>query len=316
VTSGSRTRSSISASVLKRLYADFAGLCAISDCPYPNRLENGTPILEVAHISSVGDDGIRPNPDLEASDGNQLSNLILLCPKHHRLIDALPSEYTAEKLKIIRDWHVERVARILDSATHQGQGPRAAANKLQQALKTWERERHNGSEEYWQALFHTQPELLAPTVHGRAFALKAKCYVGGKTIDNSHGSIVDFLAQHEGDVVLIEIKTPTTKLLGAEYRADAFPPSRQLVGAVVQALHYRLNLLSELHSLRAQSPELRVHDPNVFVVIGDAEQEGLSGSRLKSFQVFRHSLKNVEILTFDELFKGLSNQAVWIESSA
>jgi hypothetical protein len=188
----------------------------------------------------------------------------------------------------------------------------AVVNKLQQALQTWQRERHNSSEAFWQALFDGQPELLAPTVQGRAFALKSQCYVGGKTIDNRGGN-VDFLAQHEGDSVLIEIKTPTTSLLGAEYRTGVYPPSRELVGAVVQALHYRVSLLNQLYSLRSRSPSLRVHDATVFVVIGDTEREALSEAKRPSFELFRHNLKDVEILTYDELFNGLANLAVWME---
>ena len=313
MTSGSNPRRSISATVLKSLYANFAGMCAIADCPYPNKLEDGAPTLEVAHIASIRPVGIRPDPELTPAKANDLPNLILLCPTHHRMVDALPSEYTAEKLRLLRDWHVERVARILASATRQDMGPATVANKLQQALQTWERERRNSREEYWQELFDARPELLAPTVNGRAFALKSKCYVGGKTIDNRDGNILDFLAQHDGDVVLIEIKTPATPLLGAEYRANVYPPSRELVGAIVQALHYRLSLLNDLHGLHSISPSLQVHDPTVFVVIGDAEREGLSGAKRRSFQIFRHSLKGVDILTYDELFNGLSNQAVWME---
>jgi len=86
--------------------------------------------------------------------------------------------------------------------------------------------------------------------------------------------------------------------------------------AVVQALHYRLSLLNELHSLQSQSPILEVHDPTVFVLIGDAEQESLSGAKRRSFELFRRTLKGVEILTYDELFNGLANQAVWMEPTS
>jgi Domain of unknown function (DUF4263) len=112
---------------------------------------------------------------------------------------------------------------------------------------------------------------------------------------------------------LIEIKTPTTPLLGSEYRTNVYAPSQELVGAIVQALHYRLSLLNDLHALRSQSPGLQVHDPTVFVMIGDTEREGLTGMKRRSFQLFRHTLKGVEILTYDELFNGLAIQAVRME---
>lgn len=313
MTSASDSRRTISSRVLRSLYADFAGMCAISDCPYPNKLEDGTPLVEVVHITSASPFGIRADRELTLGEANDLPNLILLCPTHHRIVDALPSEYTAEKLRLLRNWQVERVARILASAGRQATGPAAVVNKLQQAQRTWERERQNSHEEYWQDLFKARPELLAPTVHGRAFTLRSKCYVGGKAIDNSGGNVLDFLAQHDGDVALIEIKAPTTPLVGTRYRANVYPPSRELVGAIVQALHYRSSLLNDLHALLSQSPGLQVHDPTVFVVIGDTEREGLTDMKRRSFQLFRHTLNRVEILTYDELFNGLANQSVWME---
>ena len=236
-----------------------------------------------------------------------------MCPTHHRIIDTLPSEYSVEKLRLLRERHLDRVTRILTSAERPAVGPASVASKIQQALQIWEQERLNNREEYWQQLFVAHPELLAPTVHSRAFALKSKCYVGGKSIDNSSGNVLDFIAQHDGDVALIEIKAPTAPLLGAKYRKNVYAPSQQLVGAMVQALHYRLSLLEDLRALRAESPGLQVNDPRVFVVIGDAEREGLTGMKRRSFQLFRHTLKGVEILTYDELFNGLANLAVLME---
>ena len=228
------------------------------------------------------------------------------------MIDAQPSEYSAEKLRLLRERHLDRVARILASA-RRAAASSSVASKIQQALQTWEQERLNSHEEYWQQLFTARPELLAPTVHSRAFTLKSKCYVGGKTIENSDGNVLDFLAQHDGDVALIEIKSPTTPLLGAKYRKNVYAPSQQLVGAITQALHYRLSLLNDLKTLRSESPGLQVHDPRVFVVIGDAEREGFTEVKRRSFQLFRHTLNRVEILTYDELFNGLANLAALLE---
>jgi len=291
-------------------------MCVMPDCAYPSELEDGTPIVQVAHISAPSRLGPRHDPERPLSESNDLPNLILVCPTHHRMMDALPSEYSAEKLGLLRERHLNRVARILASAGRLAVGPASAASKIQQALQTWERERLNSREEYWHQLFTARPELLAPTVHFRAFALKSKCYVGGKTIDNGDGNVLDFLAQHDGDVALIEIKAPTAPLLGAKYRKSVYAPSQQLVGAITQALHYRLSLLNDLKSLRSESPGLQVHDPAVFVVIGDAEREGLTGMKRRSFQLFRHTLKGVEILTYDELFNGLANLAALMEPSS
>jgi Shedu protein SduA, C-terminal len=86
-----------------------------------------------------------------------------------------------------------------------------------------------------------------------------------------------------------------------------------LAGAVTQALNYRLSLLNDLHGLQAQSRSLNVHFPSIFVLIGDSEREDMSEAQRRSFELFRSSLKDVVIQTYDELFNGIANLAVWME---
>jgi hypothetical protein len=304
----------ISNQVLKSLYASHGGLCAFPDCPYPARVQDGTPLLEVVHIHASTSGGPRGNPTLSFTDANDESNLILLCPAHHAMIDKMPSEYPATRVIEIRRNHTSRVAAILSSANGTLTADRPAINRIEWALNEWHRERSNNSEEFWQRMFDGHPELLSAAAHGRAFKLGAKCYVGGKAITNRGGNVLDFLAQHHGDVVLIEIKTPSARLLGPEYRS-VYPPSHELSGAVTQALNYRLSLLNDLYVLQAHSPNLRVHFPSIFVLIGDAEREDMSEAQRRSFELFRSSLKDVMIQTYDELFAGVANLAVWMEPS-
>jgi hypothetical protein len=106
----------ISNQVLKSLYASHGGLCAFPDCPYPARMQDGTPLLEVAHIHASTPGGPRGNRTLSFTDANDESNLILLCPAHHAMIDKMPSEYPATRVIEIRGNHTSRVAAILSSA--------------------------------------------------------------------------------------------------------------------------------------------------------------------------------------------------------
>jgi hypothetical protein len=297
---------------VRRLFADFAGMCAIADCPYPIRLPDGTPTVEVAHIASPRPGGVRHDQAVPIEAANDYPNLLLLCPTHHQIIDDLPHEYPADKLRLIRQWHLDRVAAILNNAaTTTPKTP--VTNRLQKALELWRTERRNPSEKFWHTTFENRPELLAPTVNGRAFTLNSKCYVGGKSVDNTGGNVVDFLAQHSCDLALIEIKPPTMPLVGSEYRTNVFLPSRELTGAIVQALTYRASLLANLPSLRHQSPHLQVHSPTAYVIIGDAEHESLNGQQRHSFELFRRSLKDLIVITYDELFGGIEYQAIWTE---
>jgi hypothetical protein len=304
---------SLSTAARQRLYAAFAGRCAFQGCPYQTQLPDGIAILEIAHIVALTPGGPRYSPPAAPGQANDESNLILLCPTHHVLVDSNPSEYPAERLRGIRDRHLMMVtpptpAPAPGKAVHDKSG----ASRLEHAIGIWESERQNSSEEFWQSLFSRQPELLAAATNGCAFALNAKCYVGGKAIDNHGGSIVDFLLQQKANAVLVEIKTPQARLLGSRYRS-VYPPSPELAGGVVQVLTYRQSLQQELHSLARHSPSLSAVNPQAFLLIGDSEDEAFSPEQEESFELFRNSLKDIVIRTYDELFDGVRSLAAWMK---
>jgi hypothetical protein len=141
--------------------------------------------------------------------------------------------------------------------------------------------------------------------------IRGKAYVGGKTLDNEHGNLVDFLAQvpGSGEAVLIEIKTPNTSLLGAQYRQDVFPPSRDLSGAISQVLKYRESLLHDLHALNAgTSTRLLGTEPRCIVIAGCAARELGDEGRRRSFERFRERLLGVTVIGFDEVFARVAGQ--------
>jgi hypothetical protein len=81
--------------------------------------------------------------------------------------------------------------------------------------------------------------------------IRDKAYVGGMNLDRKEARIVDFLfaKQTSKDALLVELKTPCTKLLGRKYRA-VYSPSSDLSGAVTQALDYRRQLANSLSSIK------------------------------------------------------------------
>ncbi|WP_435589055.1 Shedu immune nuclease family protein [Micromonospora chalcea] len=307
-------RSAVRRAFIKRLYADFGGTCGAGDCPYPSRLPDGTPILQVVYIKSAMPGAPRYDPDTAASGEASYENLLLLCPSHHELIDRLPDEYTAERLALMRQRHIDRVATIISSLNSEA-APLSRANRFREALDIWESERLNTSEGFWQRLFRGRPELLMPTLSGRPYVLNEQCYVGGKSVANHGGRVADFLVQCYGNAVLVELKTPSTKLVGVQYRNNAYPPSAELMGACVQALEYRMTLMNYLHSLRHESPELTAHSPTAVVIAGDAHQTPLTEPQRRSFEIFRTSLKDLSIITYDELFLGIENLAEMLDPS-
>ena len=118
-------------------------------------------------------------------------------------------------------------------------------NALERALKVWADHAGNDSEEFWQETLGEHAVVLSQVLAAPAMILEAKAYVGGKTVSNVDGQVVDFLLANAltGSVALVEIKTPATRLLGSRYRAGVYPLSKDLAGGVSQVLSQRHTLL-------------------------------------------------------------------------
>ena len=133
--------------------------------------------------------------------------------------------------------------------------------------------------------------------------IKDKAYVGGMRMDRSEARFVDYVfsAESSREAILIEIKTPTTRLTGSEYRGN-FPPSHDLAGSVAQVLNYRYELVQNLRTLTTPV-QLNAFNPKCAVIVGNAESELNDETARRSFELYRASLKDVEIITYDELFR-------------
>lgn len=182
--------------------------------------------------------------------------------------------------------------------------------RINKALNIWQKEFSNGDEEFWQTSFKNSPWILSQATSFPVIFLQGKAYVGGKTIDNKNGNILDFLYKNKltENSVLIEIKTPTTLLLGKKYRNNSYSISDELSGGINQLLSYRDSLMRESTSLVSNSSdELKVYYPKCILIIGNLKSELKDDTQISSFERFRSEIKSVEIITYDELFERVSN---------
>lgn len=185
------------------------------------------------------------------------------------------------------------------------------------ALAHWKCNQINNDEEFWQGTLAERAFVLGQVFAYPAVIIGKKMYVGGKELTNKGGNVVDFLARIKstGSVVLIEIKTPQTKLLGAQYRNDAFPLSAELSGAVAQVLKYRQSLMREYDSLVRRDSGTLLGEPRCLVVAGNTSQLTTPGMR-ESFELHRDRLQGVTILGYDELFDRLKSMVALLEGTA
>lgn len=284
--------------------------CVFLNCETRTWEDADASFLEVAHINALRPAGVRYDPEIGQSSLRETGNYIVVCPNHHRIIDRNPEFYTADFLRELRDTRAAEVEEEVRRAVESGEYSTPAASPLAIALDAWDRLEHEDSEEFWQNLFSRIPSCLLPLLGGRAYELRGKCYVGGKGFDNKGGNVLDFLAVHPGNVACIEIKTPGTPLMAKrkQYRNNVYFPHDELVGAHIQVLESRRKLTENLFSLNNEAEyERRVSapSPTCYIVIGNLEKEKLEPGERTSFELYRSSLRDVSIVTFDELFGGL-----------
>jgi hypothetical protein len=101
---------SIPTKELKALLQKSGNRCAFPDCGELLLHEGGETdeqvvLSKIAHIVAESRDGPRGNYPLSIDERNKENNLLLLCGKHHDIIDNTPQRYTVERLRQIKEDH-------------------------------------------------------------------------------------------------------------------------------------------------------------------------------------------------------------------
>jgi hypothetical protein len=105
----------ISEKVRYLLWAKSAGRCEFDGCNKPLWRDGLTQIemnfADMAHIIGDRSDGPRGDVILSAEYCNDVSNLMLMCLDHHRMIDQITKTYSEDVLRQMKQVHEARVER-------------------------------------------------------------------------------------------------------------------------------------------------------------------------------------------------------------
>jgi len=93
---------------VKRLFAVSSNRCAFPACTNPLVEESGTITGEIAHIRAASPNGPRHDPAQTNEERHSFANLILLCGRHHAIIDAETEEYPILRLERMKHEHEAR----------------------------------------------------------------------------------------------------------------------------------------------------------------------------------------------------------------
>ncbi|MCC7004814.1 DUF4263 domain-containing protein [Candidatus Nomurabacteria bacterium] len=159
-------------------------------------------------------------------------------------------------------------------------------------------------EERCQKFFGENSWIFSNILSTPVAILAGKAYVGGKIFDNKSGREADFLYKNNltHNVFIVEIKTPKKKLidsLNAYRKPDVFSIGKELTGGLIQVLDQKDNLQKEFY--RISSGKFESFSPKALLVIGNLKD--LDKKQFKSFELFRSNIKDVEIVTYDELYE-------------
>jgi hypothetical protein len=182
-----------------------------------------------------------------------------------------------------------------------------SAKRVVDILRTWDNNKTNADEGFWQITFRENVYAISQVFAVPLVFIQEAAYVGGMNVDRQNAKLVDYLFSQESsqEAVLVEIKTPATKLLGPKYRGT-YRPSAELSGAVMQVLDYRRTLSKNLTSVvEGTNHRLSAFSPRCVVIIGNGALELDNDLKRIAFELFRTNSKDVELVTYDELFRKL-----------
>lgn len=103
---------------IKRLFALSGNLCAFPGCSLPIVESAGTITGEICHIHAQKAGGPRFDSTQTEEDRHGFDKLILLCRRHHRIVDSQPEAFSAEaleELKKIREKEMGRPEQATDA---------------------------------------------------------------------------------------------------------------------------------------------------------------------------------------------------------
>ena len=219
-----RGRATPTAQTKLRLFSDSAGHCNRPECRKPLFSEEGQGdynIGELAHILAAQDGGPRPEPELAQEHRASYSNLILLCPTCHTMIDKCPDEFPDT---LLRDWKLRHKARITEAIGVPSVSTRDAARQFLEPILRANRsihEQYGPDNDYRENPEAEEASIWKHKVIGQIIPNSKKIILFvDKNIELLHDTerdIVELFRQHFDDLV-------ERHLGGTEAVSSRFPP--------------------------------------------------------------------------------------------
>lgn len=174
------------------------------------------------------------------------------------------------------------------------------------------------NEKAWQEFFNSNQWIFGYGLDYKFKSVLQKEFHASNTDVAGKGAVIsDFLMGDKRYTSFVEIKLPTTTLFKKQQnRSGCWKLSSELIDAYSQILEHKasgelkLESQKETHDEAGNLIKQHAYDAKVFLIIGvlkELEESDCSDLekkiKLKTFELFRRDSRNVEIMTYDELFE-------------
>lgn len=146
--------------------------------------------------------------------------------------------------------------------------------------------------------------------------LQKEFHASDTSAGGQDGVISDFLIGDNNFTTFVELKLPTTPLFGTNInRANTWKLSNELIEAVSQILEQKasgqlkIETTKELVDDKKNIIHQHSYDSKTILLIGNwkdlvnsSDSDGIIKIKKKTLELFRRDSRNIEILTYDELF--------------
>lgn len=169
-------------------------------------------------------------------------------------------------------------------------------------------------EKVWQYFFEKNQWIFGYSLDYRyQEILQREVHLSDAELDGSNTVIGDYLLGDNFFTTFVELKKPSTLLFANKgNRSNSWKLSNDLIESVSQILEHKASGLIRLGSpqyINGEPLTQKAYDSKVILIIGDWKELENSSNTLekeikkKTLELFRRDSRNVEILTFDELFE-------------
>ena len=169
-------------------------------------------------------------------------------------------------------------------------------------------------EKVWQYFFEKNQWIFGYGLDYRyQEILQKEVHLSNAELDGSNTVIGDYLLGDNFFTTFVELKKPNTLLFAKKgNRSNSWKLSNDLIESVSQILEQKASGLIRLDKpqyINGEPLKQKAYDSKVILIIGDWKEIENSTNTLekdikkKTLELFRRDSRNVEILTFDELFE-------------